>query len=168
MSGQWLLAAALLPAMLCGQAGTPPIGPGPARQGPLRQGPAWWESPWWNGPLVRDLDLSESQRRDIRNTVREYRGRLLDLREAAQRTDDDLNVVLNTSPLDRRKANEVIERLARTRADLARTLSQMTLRLRGILTDDQWQQLQQRAGERRGPQRGRGRRGPPPEGDPQP
>jgi len=159
--GKWRLAAMLVPGVLCAQAAPQ----GQAVQGQAvqdrmvqaqarRLGPAWWESAWWNGPLVRDLDLSESQRRDIRNTVREYRGHLLDLRETAQRTDDDLNTLLNASPVDPRKANEAIERLANARAELTRTLSQMTLRLRGILTDTQWQQLQQRAAERRGAQGG--------------
>ncbi len=136
MINRWLPAVLLIPAVLCAQAARPP-------------GPAWWESAWWNGPLVQNLDLSEAQRKDIRMTVREYRGHLLDLREAAQRTDDDLDALLNASPVDRRKATEAIDRLANARAELTRTLSQMTLRLRGILTDEQWQQLQQRASERR-------------------
>jgi Spy/CpxP family protein refolding chaperone len=144
---KWLLAAILVPGVLCAQAAAP--------QAPIRQqGPAWWESAWWNGPLVQNLDLSETQRKDIRNTVREYRGHLLDLREAAQRTDDDLDALLNASPVDRRKATEAIDRLANARAELTRTLSQMTLRLRSILTDEQWQQLQQRAAERRAAQKG--------------
>jgi Spy/CpxP family protein refolding chaperone len=146
---KWLLAAILLPGMLCAQAVAP-------QAGRLR-GPAWWESAWWSGPLVRDIDLTEAQRNEIRNTVREYRGHLLELREAAQRTDDDLDALLNASPLDQRKAAEAIDRLANARAELTRTLSQMTLRLRSILTDEQWQLLQQRAEERRSR-----RRGPPP------
>ena len=138
---QWLLAGILIPGMLWAQAAAPAA----ARA----QGPAWWESAWWNGPLVQNLDLTEAQRKEIRNTVREYRGHLLDLREAAQRTDEDLDALLNASPLDRRKATEAIERLANARAELTRTLSQMTLRLRTILSDEQWQELQQRAAERR-------------------
>ena len=132
-------------------------------QGP-RPGPAWWESAWWNSPLVRNLNLSESQTKDIRITVREYRGRLLDLREAVQRADGDLEALLTTTPVDQRKATEAIDRLASARADLTRALSQMTLRLRGTLTNEQWQELHQRASER-GPGgrmgRGRGPGGPP-------
>ena len=131
---------------------------------PARQGPAWWESAWWNGPLVQTLDLSEAQKKDIRVTVREYRGHLLDLREAVQRTDSDLETLLNSSPVDQRKAGEAIDRLASARAELTRTLSQMTLRLRGILTDEQWQQLQQRASERRTAIEGGRRGGPNPNG----
>ena len=113
-----LLAILFVPGVLCAQA--------------VRQGPAWWESAWWNGPLVQNLDLNDAQRKDIRVTVREYRGHLLDLREAVQRTDSDLETILNASPVDQRKATEAIDRLANARAELTRTLSQMTLRLRGM------------------------------------
>lgn len=133
---KWLLTAILVPGILCAQAARP-------------QGPAWWESAWWSGPLVQNLELSDAQRKEIRNTVRDYRGHLLDLREAAQRTDDDLDAILGASPLDKRKASEAIDKLATARAELTRTISQMTLRLRTILSDEQWQQLQQRAAERR-------------------
>jgi len=107
-----------------------------AAQGP-RQGPAWWESAWWNSPLVQNLDLSE----------------------AVQRADGDLEIALGESSLDQRKANEAIEHLASARGELTRTLSQMTLRLRTILTNEQWQELQNRQAERRAGPLG-GRRGP--------
>jgi Spy/CpxP family protein refolding chaperone len=122
------------------------------RPGP-RQGPAWWESAWWNSPLVQNLDLSEAQRKEIRTTVREYRGHLMDLREAVQRADSDLEIALNDSSIDRRKANEAIEHLASARGELTRTLSQMTLRLRTVLTTEQWQELQRRQAERQSERR---------------
>ena len=148
----WLWAAAVFPAVLWAQ------GPRPG----LRQGPALWEGAWWNSPIVQNLDLTEAQRKDIRGTVREYRGHLLDLREAVQRADSDLEVALGENPLDQRKANEAIEHLAAARGELTRTLSQMTLRLRTILTSDQWQELQRRQAQRRaGPFRGRGEEGQP-------
>jgi len=127
-------------------------------QGP-RQGPAWWESPWWNSPLVQNLDLNEAQQKEIRTTVREYRGHLMDLREAVQRADGDLQVALDQTPLDQRKANEAIEHLATARGELTRTISQMTLRLRTILTNEQWQELQRRQAERRPGPLGRGKNG---------
>ncbi|HSR09493.1 MAG TPA: periplasmic heavy metal sensor [Bryobacteraceae bacterium] len=146
----WIMTLALLPAALLAQA---------------RQGPAWWESPWWNSPLVQNLDLNEAQQKEIRATVREYRGHLMDLREAVQRADSDLQVALDQSPLDQRKANDAIEHLATARGEMTRTISQMTLRLRTILTDEQWQELQRRQEERRQGAMGRGkggRFGPPP------
>jgi len=144
----WFWVAVVFPAMLWAQ------GPRPG----LRQGPALWEGAWWNSPIVQNLDLTETQRKDIRGTVREYRGHLLDLREAVQRADSDLEIALGENPLDQRKANEAIEHLATARGELTRTLSQMTLRLRTILTSDQWQELQRRQALRR-PGGFRGREG---------
>lgn len=135
----WFWAAVVFPAVLWAQ--------GP-RSG-LRQGPALWEGAWWNSPIVQNLDLTEAQRKDIRGTVREYRGHLLDLREAVQRADSVLEIALGENPVDQRKANEAIEHLATARGELTRTLSQMTLRLRTILTSDQWQELQRRQAQRR-------------------
>lgn len=136
---KWFLTAAVLPAVLWGQ----PPQPAP------RKGPALWEGAWWNSPIVQTMDLSETQRRDIRGTVRQYRGHLMDLREAVQRADSDLEMALGESPVDQRRANEAIEHLATARGELTRTLSQMTLRLRTILTNEQWQELQKRQAERR-------------------
>ena len=150
-SGFW--AAVVFPAVLFAQ------GPRPG----MRQGPALWEGAWWNSPIVQNLDLTEAQRKDIRGTVREYRGHLLDLREAVQRADSDLEIALGENPLDQRKANEAIEHLATARGELTRTLSQMTLRLRTILTNEQWQELQKRQAQRRAaPFRGRGEGSAPP------
>ena len=148
----WFWAAVVFPAVLSAQ--------GPRAE--MRQGPALWEGAWWNSPIVQNLDLTEAQRKDIRGTVREYRGHLLDLREAVQRADSDLEIALGESPVDQRKANEAIEHLATARGELTRTLSQMTLRLRTILTNEQWQELQRRQARRRaGPFRGGGEGGPP-------
>ncbi len=140
----WIMAVLVLPVVLLGQ---------------VRQGPAWWESPWWNSPLVQNLDLNDAQQKEIRTTVREYRGHLMDLREAVQRADSDLQMALDLTPLDQRKANEAIEHLATARGELTRTISQMTLRLRTILTNEQWQELQRRQAERRPGPLGRGKNG---------
>jgi Spy/CpxP family protein refolding chaperone len=136
----WLWAAVVVPTVLLAQSAPQPA---------PRKGPALWEGAWWNSPIVQNMDLSETQRKDIRGTVREYRGHLMDLREAVQRADNDLEVALGGSAVDQRKANEAIERLATVRGELTRTLSQMTLRLRTILTNEQWQELQRRQAERR-------------------
>jgi Spy/CpxP family protein refolding chaperone len=136
---KWFVTVAVFSAVLLGQPAPP------AR----RQGPALWEGAWWNSPIVQNMDLSETQRKDIRGTVRQYRGHLMDLREAVQRADSDLEIALGENPVDQRKANEAIEHLATARGELTRTLSQMTLRLRTILTNEQWQELQKRQAERR-------------------
>ncbi len=97
---------------------------------------------WWNSPVVQDLKLSDSQQRQIRLTVKEYRVRLLDIRSRLEKAENDLEALFNQDPVDSPKANEAIDRLASTRSELTRALSQMSLKLRSLLNAQQWQQLQ--------------------------
>ena len=121
---------------------------------------SWWERPWWNGSLARDLNLTDAQKTDINAIVKDYRTKMMDLSTAVEKADKDVAAAFGESPVDQRKANEAIEKLAASRGDLTRTLSQMSLKLRVVLTAEQWQDLQQRGTEgRSGRGKGRGRRG---------
>lgn len=105
--------------------------------------------PWWNNPVANGLNLTEAQTKQINATVSEYRGRLADLYAAVNKADSDLEELFNQETIDQRKADQAVDQLANARGDLTRTLSQMSLRLRSVLTVEQWQDLQNR-------QRGRG------------
>ncbi|MEQ1947351.1 MAG: periplasmic heavy metal sensor [Bryobacteraceae bacterium] len=147
----------VLPAVLLAQGGPPPgpmAGPMPgpmpgSMPGPMgARGPrppaAWWEGPWWNNRQVQDLNLSETQKNDINAVLKDYRGRMTDVRSAMQKADADVQAAFNENPVDQKKATDAIERLAATRADLTRTLSQMSLKMRMVFTADQWQEIQRR------------------------
>ncbi len=101
---------------------------------------AWWSSPG----VVQDLNLTNEQKTQIRLTVRDYRGHLLQLRGEIERNEAELEFQFNQQPVDVRRASEVIDRLASARSDLTRTISQMSLKLRTVLTQQQWQELQKR------------------------
>jgi len=96
---------------------------------------------WWDSPIARDLNLKEEQTQQIREVVRSYRNKLIDQRSALDKAEGDFEDVLNG---DQRKADDAVERLAMARADMSRTMSQMSLKLRAILTTDQWHELQRR------------------------
>jgi Spy/CpxP family protein refolding chaperone len=113
------------------------------------QGPR--EFGWWDSPIVNTLNLSDGQRKQIRSTISDYRNRLVDLRAGLQKAEGDLQDIFNDDPVDQRKANEAIDRLANSRGELTKVLSQMDLRLRMVLTAQQWQELQSRG---RGPRPG--------------
>ena len=100
---------------------------------------------WWSNPVVvRDLNLKPAQKREIREAVVGYREHLVYLRGEIERAENDLELQFNQQPVDARKTNEAIERLAGARGELTRTLSQMSLKLRMVLTQEQWQDLQRR------------------------
>ena len=109
---------------------------------------------WWNQPVARTLNLTNPQRREIRETVAQYRPRLMELRVEVNKAEANLQDQFDQDPVDNAKVSQAIERLVTARGDLTRTLSQMSLKLRVLLTAQQWQQLQRN-------RPGRGDDGPP-------
>jgi Spy/CpxP family protein refolding chaperone len=100
---------------------------------------------WWSRPqIARDLNLSAAQREQIRATVQQYRPHLLNVRAAVNQAEEALADQFNRNPVDPAKTNEAIERLVDARSDLTRTLTQLSLKLRLVLTEEQWQELQRR------------------------
>jgi Spy/CpxP family protein refolding chaperone len=100
---------------------------------------------WWSRPqIARDLNLSAAQREQIRGTVQQYRPHLLNVRVAVNQAEQALADQFNSDPVNPAKTNEAIERLVDARSDLTRTLTQLSLKLRLVLTEQQWQELQRR------------------------
>ena len=123
--------------------------------------------PWWDGPMVNGLDLTDAQRTQIRTVVQEYRGRMMEVRGAVQKAENDLDQVFNEDTVDQRRGADAIDRLTKARADMTKSVSEMSLRMRAVLTSQQWQELQRRqreqgsrienAGRGTGSQKGGGR-----------
>jgi len=98
---------------------------------------------WWSKPVVtRQLNLTNVQRQEIRATVMQFRPHLIDIRAEVSKAEIDLEAQFDHDPVDQAKANQAIERLIAARTDLTRTLSQMSLKLRSVLTEQQWRDLQ--------------------------
>jgi Spy/CpxP family protein refolding chaperone len=108
------------------------------------------------GRAARDLNLTEAQEKQITATCKEFSKKVYDLRDASNKAEAELQAAFDESPVDAVKSNNAIEHLTATRSDLFRATSQMALKIRTVLTDEQWQELKKR--ERRG---GRGRPGGP-------
>jgi Spy/CpxP family protein refolding chaperone len=109
--------------------------PGPGRPGPRD---------WWENPLASGLNLTDAQRRQIQVVTRDFRNRLVDARATVEKAEGELSDIFNDGNADDRRASDAIDRLARARGELTRVVSQMSLRLRGVLTAEQWQELQRR------------------------
>jgi Spy/CpxP family protein refolding chaperone len=130
----------LFPILLCAQ---PPRGP----------------RPWWDSELTKELNLSDAQTKQIRQTQQDFRSRMFELRAAVNKAEADLQSAFDEDPVDQNKANESINRLAAAHSELTKAVSQMDLKLRTILTAQQWQDLKQRQ-RSRPDHRGPNRRGP--------
>jgi Spy/CpxP family protein refolding chaperone len=127
--------------------------------------------PWWDSPIANGLELTDAQRTQIRSVAGEYRGRMMEVRDAVRKAENDLDAVFNDDSVDQRKGSDAIDRLTKARADMTKAVAEMSLRMRSVLTPQQWQTLRQReqaarlenAGRGSAPPQGiggRGRRGP--------
>ena len=109
--------------------------------------------PWWDSPLVRDLNLTEDQRRQVQQVVRDYRGKLIDARAAVEKAEGDVEDLFNEDQLDARRAGETVDKLVASRGEMTRAFAQMSLKLRTLLTPQQWRELRRRRSQEQ-PQQG--------------
>lgn len=100
--------------------------------------------PWWDSPIAKDLNLSDDQTKQIRTVVQEYRPKLIDQRATVVKAEGEFEDQFNDELFDQRRAADALERLITARGDMTRSLSQMSLRLRAVLTADQYKELQKR------------------------
>ena len=97
--------------------------------------------PWWDQPIAKDLNLSETQQKEIRGAIREYRPKLIEQRAALEKAEVELQYLFDDDAVDAKRANQAIEDLALARLNLTRTFSQLFLRVRLVLTPQQWHEL---------------------------
>jgi Spy/CpxP family protein refolding chaperone len=106
---------------------------------------------WWDSPIVQNLNLTPDQHNQIRATVREYRDRMIEQRAAVQKAEANLMDFMNEDQVNEAKATDAVNKLVVARGDMMRSVSQMSLKLRMVLTPQQWQQLQRRRAQQRQP-----------------
>jgi Spy/CpxP family protein refolding chaperone len=99
---------------------------------------------WWENPVANGLTLSEDQKHRINHIVREHRDQLATDRQEVERAERDLESVFNADVVDFQRGRLVTEQLVKARGQLTQDMVRMTLRLRGVLTTDQWKSLQDR------------------------
>src|SRR5258708_2647111 len=99
--------------------------------------------PWWSKRIiVRQLNLSNPQVQQIRSVVTRYHPQLLEDRAKVLRAEQNLEDQFNRNPVDQAKTTQAIEQLIAARSGLTRSLSELSLKLRMLLTARQWQDLQ--------------------------
>jgi Spy/CpxP family protein refolding chaperone len=125
--------------------------------------------PWWDRPIAKTLNLSDAQAKQVRSTIRDYRGKLIDARAALEKAEVELEAALDEENIDQRRANQAVDDLAKARENLTRAFAQMAIQLRSALTPQQWQELQKRRAEQESPMgrrpqaQRRGQQPPPPQ-----
>lgn len=103
--------------------------------------------PWWEGPLTRSLNLTDAQREQIRDILREHRDEMIDRRAAMEKAEAEVEDLFNEEAPEGAKAKAAIDQLVAARGAMTRTFTEMSLKLRRVLTTEQWNDLQQRRSE---------------------
>jgi len=127
---------------------------------PMMAQPPRGPRPWWDGEVAKNANLTDAQQKQFVQIQHDFRPRMREVQEGVRRADAEVAAAFNEEPVDQTKANAAIEKLATAHAELTRALSQMDLKLRTVLTAQQWQEMNRH--QRNWPQDrpGRGRRGP--------
>ncbi len=99
---------------------------------------------WWDSPVVKDLNLSPEQLQKVQSTVHDSRSKLIDLHAAVQKAELDVEDAFNADNFDLKRASEAVDRLSAARAEAGRSLAQLSVHLRAVLSTEQWRELQKR------------------------
>lgn len=91
--------------------------------------------------MINDIGLSHEQTQKIRQVVRSYRDRLFDARNSARKAEADLQDIMNDPAVSLAAAQPAIDRLANARANTTRLFTAMSIEIRAVLTQTQWQAL---------------------------
>jgi Spy/CpxP family protein refolding chaperone len=111
---------------------------------------------WWENPIANGLTLSEAQRDKIGQIMGEHRDRLTRERQEAERAEREFESVINADTVDWGRGRIAIDQWVKARGVFTEDMARMTLRLRNVLTAEQWHSLQLRDGGR-GREGGKGR-----------
>ncbi len=103
--------------------------------------------PWWESPLTHSLHLTDDQQKQIHSILKEYRDLMIDQRAAVEKAEADVQDFFNEETVNEAEAEKAIDRLVKARSEMTRTFTQLSLKLRQVLTYEQWQTLQKRRAE---------------------
>jgi len=117
-----------------------PPGPGgPHGPGPMPHG-QWWK----NSEVVKDLGLTEAQVSQIEAAFFEHRRSLIDLRAELEHKELDLQTLMDADRPDTAKVSGQIDAVLAARNKLEKSNAMMLLKIRQVLSVEQWKKLQAR------------------------
>ncbi len=98
---------------------------------------------WWkNSAVVRTLQLSDAQVRELEAVYLQHEARLAELRSAVLQNEEQLRTLLEAEQLNESALAFQKNKLASARLDLENENSDMTLGMRRVMTAVQWRALE--------------------------
>jgi len=99
---------------------------------------------WWdNERLAERLELTDAQREQIRTQVYEHAHRMIDLNAGVKKAELELVNLVANADFEAAAARVAFAGLQDARRALESERFEMLLAVRGVLTDEQWQEIQE-------------------------
>lgn len=122
---------------------------------------AWWK----NSEVVKELQLTEAQIKQIEQTFYDHRLKLIDLKADVERQETRLQPLIEADQLDEAKISAQLDLVLAARMKLEKANTMMMLSIRKVLSVEQWKKLQELQHHREfGPGPGGMMQGPQPRG----
>ena len=96
---------------------------------------------WYNQKVVQNLNLTQNEIRQLDQLYVDSHRRLIDLKNAVEREQFELDTLLDKKTVDDAKVREQFKRLERARTDLADERLGFVIRVREIIGAERFQQL---------------------------
>lgn len=126
--------------------GGPGMGPGFEQHRPPMErafGGAGTHGQWWNNPnIVKQLTLTDDQRKAMDGILQDHRMKLIDLQANLQKAEVEMGPLMKADMPDQKAITAQIDKVVSARAALEKANSLFLLDIRMQLKPDQWKQLE--------------------------
>jgi Spy/CpxP family protein refolding chaperone len=98
---------------------------------------------WWNNPnVVKQLNLTDDQRKAMDGIVQDHKMKLIDLHANLERAEVAMGPMMKADMPDQKAIEAQIDKVVMARAELEKANARFLLDIRMQLKPDQWKQLQ--------------------------
>jgi Spy/CpxP family protein refolding chaperone len=98
---------------------------------------------WWNNPnIVKQLTLTDDQRKAMDGIVQDHKMKLIDLHANLEKAEVEMGPMMKADAPDQRAIEAQIDKVVMARAELEKANARFLLDIRMQLKPDQWKQLQ--------------------------
>jgi len=122
----------------------PGMGPGFGQhRPPIERSFGFANGQFWNNPdIVKQLTLTDDQRKAMDGILQDHRMKLIDLQSTLRKAELTLGPLMKSDTPDRAAIEAQIDRVVSARGDLEKANARFLLDIRLQLKPDQWKQLQ--------------------------
>ncbi|MGO9324140.1 MAG: Spy/CpxP family protein refolding chaperone [Terracidiphilus sp.] len=124
--------------------GGPGMGPGFGQhRPPMERAFGFANGQFWNNPdVVKQLSLTDDQRKAMDGILQDHRMKLIDMQATLRKAEVEMIPLMKADSPDRAAIEAQIDKVVSARADLEKANARFLLDIRLQLKPDQWKQLQ--------------------------